>query len=130
MGEDWEKEKIMDRSTDEDGAAEIERVDRAEDDFSPVETKEDPLFGDRERAMEITPADEYPQVDVAHSIQHLSHVTCDLCGKVLGSGKNQIEAILSASMKGMSTIIKPVGFWFETRYFCSDCRKQQPEHGG
>ena len=69
--------------------------------------------------------EEYPQVSTRLALQSTSCLTCEACGKLLGSGKDPLDAVISASAAGMITVIKAIGFWYETRHFCVDCGRKK-----
>lgn len=66
--------------------------------------------------------EESHRVSIQPSQQSISCLTCEKCGGLLGSGKDRLESVICASAAGMVTVIQAVGFWYETRHFCRECR--------
>jgi NADH pyrophosphatase NudC (nudix superfamily) len=115
----------MERNTDQDSQAHLEPSSKANaDEEWLLRPSEDPLAGEPE-AGESLPEVEYPQAAAGSSRENLSYLTCDRCGKTLGSGKSRLDALISASLKGMVTQLRAVGIWYETQHFCPKCGQEE-----
>jgi len=112
-----EMERITDRST-------REQLHLREEGDNEILTKGCPVGSKRDLLSHEAAGGEHPQVSVRLALHSPSCLACDSCGKLLGSGKDPLGAVISASAAGMITVIKAIGFWHETQHFCGACGRK------
>jgi hypothetical protein len=96
-----------------------------ETDGAMIVRKGHAVGSDRNLPDEVITDQENPLVSNRSAPQGVSCLACETCGKVLGSGKDHLAAVISASSAGMITVIRAVGFWYVTRHFCGDCGRKR-----